>query len=259
MRRASSSLVDYRQTGRSQNQRGRATGRIGGAGDGSAAVRLFQGRRVVDAISGHRDQMAARLQRFDDSVLVLREDTGETIRSLDGVCNRGRYVVGIHVFWKGIGSRYDVSAHAELARGLDRDSGVIAGHHFDPHTFVIRHVDSRLGIVARRIEHWQNAEQRPGVRRVFRASNTQRPRAFGRELIDGLLDLLYDISRRLGEVDDHLGRTLGNDNTFSLAISDRRLGALTYGIEGHEFYQLEGFKRILILQRRDYRGVDSVT
>jgi hypothetical protein len=156
--------------------------------------------------------MAARLQRLDDGVLMLREDAGETIRSLNGVGNRRRYVVGIHVFWKGIGSRYDVSAHAELARGLNSDSGVIAGHHLDPHTFGIRHVDCCLGIIAWRIKHWQYAEQRPSVPRVFRASNTQRPRAFGRELIDGFLDLLYDISCRLGEVDDDLWRTLVDDN-----------------------------------------------
>ena len=125
-----------------------------------------------------------------------------------GVGNRGRYVVGIHVLWKGIGSRYDVRTHAEPARGLDRDGGVIAGYHLDPHTFFICHIDCRLGIVAWRIEHRQYAEQRPGMPRVLGASDAQRARAVGCKLIDGFLNPLCDIGRRLGEVDDHLGRIL---------------------------------------------------
>jgi hypothetical protein len=49
------------------------------------------------SVAGHRDQMAARLERLDDSVFVLGEDAGESVRPLDGVGDRGRHVVGVHV------------------------------------------------------------------------------------------------------------------------------------------------------------------
>src|SRR5262249_25469870 len=85
----------------------------------------------------------------------------------DGVGDPGRDVVGIHVLRKGFGGRDDVRAHAELTRGLDRDRGVVAGHHLDPHALFVRHLDRGLGIVARRVEHRQYTEQRPALPRVL--------------------------------------------------------------------------------------------
>ena len=97
--------VDHRQPGRGQDQRRGAAGGVGGAGHGGAAVGLLQGRRVVDAVAGHRDQVAARLQRLDDGVLVLGEDAGEAVGLLDRVGDRGRHVVGVHVLGEGVGGR----------------------------------------------------------------------------------------------------------------------------------------------------------
>src|SRR6516162_5165240 len=53
----------------------------------------------------------------------------KTVRPLDGVGDPGRDVVGIHVLGKGLGGRDDVRAHPELARSLNRNRGIIAGHH----------------------------------------------------------------------------------------------------------------------------------
>ena len=49
-----------------------------GAGDahGDADVGRLQRRRVVDAVAGHRDDVAVGLQRVDDAQLVRRRDAG---------------------------------------------------------------------------------------------------------------------------------------------------------------------------------------
>ena len=57
-------------------------------------------------------------------------------------------------------------------------------------------------IVARRIEHRQDAEQRPTVAAVLGAGDAERARTLGGEFVDGLFNALRDIGRRLDEIDD---------------------------------------------------------
>src|SRR5262249_22056695 len=87
-------IVDDGEARRGENERCGAARRIGGPRHGGAAIRLLQRRRIVDAVAGHRNQVAARLQRLDDGVFVLRKHTGKTIRPLDGVGDCRRDVVG---------------------------------------------------------------------------------------------------------------------------------------------------------------------
>ena len=61
--RADDGVDDGREAGRGQDQGGGAARGIGGAADGDAAIGLAQGRRIVDAVAGHRDDVAALLQR----------------------------------------------------------------------------------------------------------------------------------------------------------------------------------------------------
>ena len=58
-----------------QDHVGRLLGDVG-AGDAhrDADVGRLQRRRVVDAVAGHRDDVAVGLQRVDDAQLVLRRD-----------------------------------------------------------------------------------------------------------------------------------------------------------------------------------------
>ncbi len=48
-----------------------------GTGDAhrDADIRLLQRRRIIDTVSGHRDQFALTLPCFDDADLMLRCDT----------------------------------------------------------------------------------------------------------------------------------------------------------------------------------------
>src|SRR6516165_10712401 len=73
---------------------------------------------------------------------------------------------------------------------------------------------------------------------VFGSSDAERARTLGRQVVDSFLDPLRNLRRRLGEVDDDLGRTLGHDHGFSLGIGDRRLGTFAHRIERHEFHLL---------------------
>ena len=47
-----------------------------GAGDSDAGVSLPQRRRVVDAVTGHADEMAGFLEQLDQPDLVFRKDAG---------------------------------------------------------------------------------------------------------------------------------------------------------------------------------------
>ena len=46
-------------------------------------MRGLQRRRVVDAVAGHRDDFAVRLQRVDDAQLLLRHDAREHVGHVD--------------------------------------------------------------------------------------------------------------------------------------------------------------------------------
>ena len=93
-------VVDHREAGSGQDQRRGAARGIGRAGDRRAAVGLLQRRRVVDAVAGHRHQMAAPLQRLDDGVLVLGKDPREAVRRLDRIGDRGGTLLGSMSFGK---------------------------------------------------------------------------------------------------------------------------------------------------------------
>ena len=86
---------DGRQSGRGQDQRGGAAGGVGRAADGHAAIGLFQRRSVVDAVAGHRHDMAALLQRLDDLELVLREYASKSVRLFDGAGRVDGDVIGV--------------------------------------------------------------------------------------------------------------------------------------------------------------------
>jgi hypothetical protein len=70
--------------------------------------------------------------------------------------------------------RDDVGAHAQLARGLDGNGCIVAGHHLDPHALLIGEFDRLLGVVTGRIEHRQYTKHRPAMPAIVGAGNTER-------------------------------------------------------------------------------------
>ena len=55
---------------------------------GDADMGGLERRRVVDAVTGHGDDLAVRLERLDDAQLLLGHDAGEDRGAFAGACAR---------------------------------------------------------------------------------------------------------------------------------------------------------------------------
>ena len=73
------SVDDGGQTGLSEDDIGGTTGSIGSTLDGNSDVGTGQSRGIVSTVTSHGAQMAETLEALDDLVLVLGEDSSETV------------------------------------------------------------------------------------------------------------------------------------------------------------------------------------
>ena len=118
-------------------------------------VGLLQGRGIVDAVAGHRHQVARVLERRDDLELVGRRDAREDVDLLE----LPREFGGRHPVELGAGDHPTAGQQAQLARdGLGRER-VVAGDH--------DRLDARLaaqphrlgGLRPGRVEHAHEAQE----------------------------------------------------------------------------------------------------
>ena len=86
---------------------------------------------VIDAVAGHRDDVADRLKRFDDLIFVLREHSAETVGALHRFDDAARQCVGLRAAFEDVACDEQMRAHAELGGDLVADGDVIASHHLD--------------------------------------------------------------------------------------------------------------------------------
>ncbi len=73
---------DQGESGKSGGEKDKASrcpGDVGGVGHRDPDLRLSEGRRVVDPVSGHADDMAFLLKLPDEKELVFRKDSREEI------------------------------------------------------------------------------------------------------------------------------------------------------------------------------------
>ena len=82
-------VIDNRQPRRGEDDVSRRPGGVGGIGNGKTAVRLFQGRCIIDTVTGHADDMAGFLQAVHQHVLILGHDLGKDIGCFDHLNNGG--------------------------------------------------------------------------------------------------------------------------------------------------------------------------
>ena len=120
---------------------------VGSAPHRDADVGGLDGGRVVDAVAGHRDDVALLLQRVGQQHLVLRCDPPDHADVVDpgqpfGFRQR-----------REVGAENGLTGDPELLgdRGTGRD--VVAGHHPDPDVRGLGPGDRSLGLGARRIDH----------------------------------------------------------------------------------------------------------
>ena len=187
------------------NGGGRAR-RVGRAGNGDAAVGLLQRRGIVHAVAGHADDVAVLLQDLDDVEFVLGEHLGEAVGMLDGLGHAG--VSCCFGVAKAAGIE-NVCAHAEFLGGFLGDGQRIAGHHLDLDAHLSGGRDGRLGVLPRRIEQRQHAEELPfavalGPRH---AQGTKTARG---EFVDGFVDGGFTCAGIRRQRQDHLRRALGH-------------------------------------------------
>jgi hypothetical protein len=67
----------------------------------------------------------------------------------------------VHAVREELVGRSDMGPHAQLTGDLAGDGDVIAGDHFDLQALLPRFADCLLGVLPRRIEERQYAEERP--------------------------------------------------------------------------------------------------
>ncbi len=231
---------------------------FGGAGNGDADVGLLQRQRVVDAVAGHADDVAALLQRLDDGVLVLRKHLREAFRPLDVGGDLRRDVPLGQVAGEQVGRPLDVGPEAELGGDLLGDGDVVAGDHLDRDSVFDGARDRLLGVRPWRIEQRQDVEERPGALLVG-ACDADGPVAFGGELVDDLVRLRQIVALDLAQLaDDDLRRALGDAERLARLLHDRRLGALAHRIEGNVLRLSVGVQHGFVLQAGHHREVDRV-
>ncbi len=124
-----------------------------------ADVGALQRRRIVDAITGHRHHCVAGLQGFDNAELVLGAGAGED-RGMLGHLPEGGPIEPVQPVASGDPV---VIEQAELPADRGRSGGMVAGDHLYPDSGRPALGHGRDGIVPRRIDHAENAEEDDAV------------------------------------------------------------------------------------------------
>ena len=208
-----------------QHDRRRLARHVGAAAaHGDADVRRLERRRVVDAVAGHRDDLAVRLERVDDAQLLLGHDPREHRRG----CARARPAPSS--LSVSSSSPVTTSSASSPACARDRPGGrrVVAGDHHHP--------DAGRPAFARRRRARSAAADRqarpaPGTRRRNRAANPakSRPRMSARATPStrrpsaaiastDCVSAARSAGVEMAEVGDRFGRALGRDDEFLSAV-----------------------------------------
>ena len=125
-------MMAPRPGGKEDNIGGGASG-VGGTLDGNTSISLLQRGGVVDTVTSHGNEVATLLENLDDGVLVLGEDLGETIGSLDEIVDLGAGHVTAATETETL-SVVDVGAETELAGSLTGDADGVTSQHLDGQT-----------------------------------------------------------------------------------------------------------------------------
>lgn len=231
---------DGRETGSQEDNVSSRAGGVRSTFDGNTSIGLFQGWSVVDTVTCHGNEVTTLLENLDDVVLVLGEDFGKTIGSLDEIVDFGAghftATTETETF-----SVVHVGTETELAGGFTGNTDGITSQHLDGETETLGFVDSAVGIVTWRIGARHDAENFPrGITTL--ASNTEGAETTGGEFGDLVLVCLIDIIWNgvvfLDGLQDEKWCTLDADDALTLGRLDDGLDLLGDGVEGEEFNDL---------------------
>ena len=233
-------IDDGTETGGEEDDIGGRAGGVRGTLDGDTGVGLLERGSVVDTVTGHGNQVATLLQDLDDVVLVLGEDLGETIGSLDEIVDLGAGHVTAATETEALGV-VDVGAEAELAGSLAGNADGVTGKHLDGQAETLGLVDGAGGIVAGGVGAGHDAEDLPGALAAL-AGDTERAETTGGELgnlvLVGLVNLVGDGVVLLDGLENEQRGTLDADDALALWGLDDGGDLLGDGVEGVEVEDL---------------------
>ena len=175
--------------------------------------------RVVDAVAGHRDDLAERLERMHEAQLLLRCDSREHVDVLDaprqlGIVEQLEISAGQHVVR---------GAQPDLATDVARGARVIAGHHHDAHAGRVALGDRPRDRRTDRVREPDEADQlerevvlllRQRARLERRLGHAEDPQSGACHRLDARADLAGLLRRQVAEVDDRLVRALRRDHVI---------------------------------------------
>ncbi|GKT86554.1 LOW QUALITY PROTEIN: hypothetical protein Ct61P_04404 [Colletotrichum tofieldiae] len=256
---------DGTKTGGKEDNVGSGAGGVRGTLDGDASVGLLQGGGIVDTVTSHGNEVATLLENLDDVVLVLGEDLGETIGSLDEVVNLRAGHVTTTTETETL-SVVDVGTKTELAGSLTSDTNGVTSQHLDGETERLGLVDSAGSVVTRGVRAGHDSEDLPGAVVATLAGNTERAETTGGELgnlvLVGLVNLLGDLVVLLDGLEDEEGSTLDAGDALTGGGLDEGGDLLGDGVEGEELEDLVlGQDRLgagVVAQRLQESLVDGV-
>ena len=190
-------------------------------------------------------------------IFVFGKHLGETLGSFH---SRGRFrrdgLIRRRVFEELIGG-VNVGAQAQLAGDLRGNRGVVARDHLDADAVLVRLANRFGGILARRIEQRQQAQELPGAGPV-QTRHAERAETFAGKFIDFCVHRLCQVLRRMAHIENHLRRAFGHFEGLAVRALDFCLGAFVDRIEGNKFGLLKGFQCGGVFQSVEHGQVNRV-
>ncbi len=267
--RLADSLDDGGKTGLGKDNVGSTTSSIGSTLDGNTDVGTGKSRSIVGTVTSHGSQVTKTLKTLNDLVLVLGEDTGETVDIENHLVERlVRRTSGEDTVNENLGVEHAVTK-TKTTTGLLGNSELITGNHLDANTESLSVVKGLLGVVTGRVKDSKKTKKLEAVTLSLNLS--------GRNLLEGdgettktTVGELLNVSLKtvllllslvaLAEVDDDGSHTLGNTLDLAgrlLEVSD--LGTLVNRVEGLEVKELDTSTGVgRVLERTNNGGVDSI-
>lgn len=142
------SMDDGGKTRLRQDDIGSTTSSVSGTLDGDTDVGTGKSGGIVGTITSHGTQVTKTLETLDNLVLVLGEDTSETIGIENHLVEGVEAASGLGTVLEHL-SGVHVVAETETTTGFLRNSELVTGNHLDAKTESGGIVDRLLGIVTR--------------------------------------------------------------------------------------------------------------
>lgn len=266
--RLADGVDDGGETGLSQDDIGGTTSSIGSTLDGNTDIGTGQGRSVVGTVTSHGAQVTKGLDTLDNLVLVLGEDTSETVGIHDHLVEvavlgtRGRSVLqhlgGVHVV-----------TETETTTGFLCNSELVTSNHLDLDTEGEGIVDSLLGIFTGRIEDGKQADKLKAIAFSLKVvtvklfvGNGEGTETTSSVLLNISLETVLDFVGLVAcaEFDDDTGHALGDTLELAggvLAVGD--LGTLVDGVEWLEIEESDSSTGLGgITEGTDDTGIDGI-